>query len=353
VSDPDLPMPRDLVQGMSEHGSAEQRRWLADLPAVVADLAGRWSLEVGRPFHPGGHTAWVAPGWPRPDAGPPVPPGARRTTWRLKVGWRHPESEHEADGLRLWDGRGAVRLFEAERFGTTSALLMERCLPGRPLGSSRPAPERDLVVARILRTLWLQPPADTPIRPLEQMCDAWAAEFEAALPGQAPPDQASPDQASPDQASPDQASPDQASPDRLGDRPPAPPDRLGDRPPAPPVIDPGLVRDGLAAFRGLPRDSPRRVLLSTDLHAGNVLTARRAPWLVIDPKPWIGDPTYDVLQHLLNEQDRLVADPQGLVDRMADLLDLGRERLRQWTFARCVVESSNWSALAEVAKLLA
>jgi streptomycin 6-kinase len=38
--------------------------------------------------------------------------------------------------------------------------------------------------------------------------------------------------------------------------------------------------------------------LCTRLHVGNVLAAEREPWLVIDPKPYVGDPTYDVLQHV-------------------------------------------------------
>jgi hypothetical protein len=29
----------------------------------------------------------------------------------LKVGWRHREAEHEVDGLRHWDGDGAVRCY--------------------------------------------------------------------------------------------------------------------------------------------------------------------------------------------------------------------------------------------------
>jgi len=39
------------------------------------------------------------------------------------------------------------------------------------------------------------------------------------------------------------------------------------------------------------------MLLATDLHAGNVLPAAREPWLVIDPKPFTGDPAYDATQH--------------------------------------------------------
>lgn len=118
-------------------------------------------------------------------------------------------------------------------------------------------------------------------------------------------------------------------------------------------IDPGLAADGMALFRSLPRSAPREAVLCTDLHAGNVLAADREPWLVIDPKPYVGDPTYDVLQHLLNCPVRLAADPIGLVSRFAGLLGLDDERLRLWLFARCVQESPGWPHLADVARKLA
>jgi streptomycin 6-kinase len=95
------------------------------------------------------------------------------------------------------------------------------------------------------------------------------------------------------------------------------------------------------------------VLLCTDLHAGNVLAAHRQPWLVIDPKPYFGDPSYDPLQHLLNCDDRLRTDPHGLDCRMADLVDIDRERLLLWLFARCIQESLDWPPLAEVAQRIA
>jgi streptomycin 6-kinase len=40
--------------------------------------------------------------------------------------------------------------------------------------------------------------------------------------------------------------------------------------------------------------APLEVLLATDLRAANILRAEREPWLVIDPKPFAGDPAYDV-----------------------------------------------------------
>ena len=123
--------------------------------------------------------------------------------------------------------------------------------------------------------------------------------------------------------------------------------------PAPAAPDPGLVRAGLALFRELPASTDRRVLLATDLHAGNVLAAAREPWLVIDPKPHVGDPAYDPLQHMLNCDDRLRSDPGGLARRMAGLLDLDPDRVLRWLFARCVQESAGCPALAEVARRIA
>jgi streptomycin 6-kinase len=57
--------------------------------------------------------------------------------------------------------------------------------------------------------------------------------------------------------------------------------------------DLGLVREGLRLFKELSHSTPSQPLLATDLHAGNVLRADREPWLVIDPKPFVGDPAYD------------------------------------------------------------
>jgi len=146
-----------------------------------------------------------------------------------------------------------------------------------------------------------------PFRPLEQMCAAWADEFEQ-----------------------DYAAASAAE-----------------------LIDPGLARAGIALFRGLPETAEERVLLCTDLHGDNILAARRTPWLVIDPKPYVGDPAYDVLQHMLNCEDRLGGDPAALAARMARLAGVDADRVRQWLFARSVQESIGSPLMRQVATQLA
>ncbi len=285
--DAPLPLPRALVEAAEQQS---RTAWLGTLPGMVARLARAWSLTVEAPFQPGGQTAWVAP--VRGRAGADLV---------LKVAWPHPEALDEAAGLRVWDGHGAVRLHAAEHSPDAVALLLERCRPGTPL-AARQEPEQDEVVAGLLRRLWAAPVVGNRFRPLQEMCDAWADEFEALV-------------------------------------------ATGGH-----TLDPGLAREGIALFRALPAGADRSVLLTTDLHAGNVLAGRREPWLLIDPKPYVGDPAYDPLQHLLNCDERLHADPTGLAARLAGLLDLDPVRLRRWLFARCVQESANRPSLADVAR---
>jgi streptomycin 6-kinase len=291
---PHLPLPANLVEATEAFGPEARREWVRSLPEVVPALAQRWSLRLEQPFQPGGQTAWVAPARDA-DGSPRV----------LKVSWHYTESAHEADALRQWAGSGAVLLHGYCEIGETRALLLERCQPGSMLAEYPDEVYQDEVVAGLLRRLWVRPPAGHPFRPLQQMCDEWADEFEQ-------------------------------------------------KDAADPVpIDRGLARAGIGLFRELPATADDEVLLCTDLHHENVLAAQREPWLVVDPNPYVGDPHYDVLQHMLNSPERLAADPMAMVRRMAALLDLDAERVRLWLFARCVQESPEWRSLVGVAMAVA
>jgi streptomycin 6-kinase len=230
-----------------------------------------------------------------------VAPGTRSDGTRvaLKLGVPHMEARDEIAALRFWAGDATVRLIDADE--ALNAMLLERCIPGQPL-RSRPETEQDVVIAQLLRRLWRRPTAPHPFRPLSAMAQHWIECSEAD---------------------------------------------------AHRWPDPGLTRQGLRLMQELAAATSNDVLLATDLHAGNVLAAEREPWLVIDPKPFVGDPAYDATQHLLNCPARLTADPIGMVRGFADLLNVESERVQLWTFARLVAEPrDDWSTTNETARAL-
>lgn len=230
-----------------------------------------------------------------------VAPGVREdgTQAILKLGLPHMEAENEIDGLLFWAGDPTVLVLEQDI--ELNAMLLEPCQPGTTLRTLA-EDEQDQVIAKLLLRIWRPVPNPNPFRPLSEMTRHWS---EGSL-------------------------------------------KKAHRWP-----DPGLAKEGLRLFAELPDSASEEVLLATDLHAGNVLRAQREPWLVIDPKPFYGDPTYDATQHLLNCKDRLRSDPLGTIRTFSDLLDVDHERVRLWTFARLVVETDgDMSEAIEIARML-
>jgi streptomycin 6-kinase len=259
--------------------TTERMAWLGKLPSIVETLEEKWGLELGAAFD-------------GPEVSASFVAPVRRSNGTgaiLKIGMPHFEAIGEIDGLRFWSGNPTVQLLEAD--DDLNAMLLERCEPGASLRELA-LPEQDKIIAAMLRRLWRKPPNPNHFRPLSALTALWSQETESQR-----------------ENWPDEA----------------------------------LVREGLRLFHDLPRSAPNEFLLATDLHAGNILRAQREPWLVIDPKPFFGDPAYDATQHLFNNLDELSARPFDRIHRLADLLDLDRTRLQQWTFARLASESrDNW-----------
>jgi streptomycin 6-kinase len=254
----------------------ERKAWMSGLPVLFQELETRWSLRVGEPFDHAGSCSWVAPAT-----------RANGESAVLKLAMPHMEGQDEISGLGFWNGNGIVKLLEADL--ESGAMLLERCLPGTTL-HSEPEPRQDEVVANLLKQIWspTRNPSDlSGFRPLSLMIEFWCRET------------------------------------------------IAQRHLWP---DAGLVNEGLRVFKELGRPAPTDVLLATDLHAGNILRSQREPWLVIDPKPFVGDRAYDPVQHLMNCETRLHRDPIELVRRVADLTEVDAERLRLWTLARAAAD---------------
>ncbi len=241
---------------------------------MISELTSRWSLTLGRAFEGDDVSCAWVAPVTRSDGSAVV----------LKLGMPHFEGEHEIEGLRLLDGYPTVRLIEADDY--VNAMLLERCTPGTSLRALAQT-EQDVTIAGLLNRFWRLPPASHPFRHLSAMLRHWTEET-------------------------------------LRDE-----THWGDA---------ELVREGLRALEEMAVASPSDALLATDLHAGNVLRAEREPWLVIDPKPFVGDPAYDATQHLLNCRERLRSHPHDTIKSFTDLLEVDYERVRRWTFARLAAE---------------
>lgn len=254
----------------------ERKAWLESLPQLLNELLFRWSLGLEPPFDHDGTCSWILP-----------VVRANGTQAVLKLAMPHMEGRDEIQGLRYWSGRSMVRLLEAD--DNSGAMLLERCLPGTTL-RSQPEPVQDETIAAVLKRLWEATSKTVGLsgfRPLSQMIDLWCEET------------------------------------------------IAQRHHWP---DAGLVKEGLRVMKELARPVSGDVLLATDLHAGNILRSEREPWLAIDPKPFVGDRSYDPVQHLMNCEARLHHAPTALVERVAGLTGVDARRLRLWVFARAAAD---------------
>jgi streptomycin 6-kinase len=101
------------------------------------------------------------------------------------------------------------------------------------------------------------------------------------------------------------------------------------------VIERRLVDTAVDALRSLSESQGEQVLLNQDLHGDNVLAAEREPWLVIDPKPLVGEREFAVAPIVRSfELGPSKADVLYRLDRLTSELGLDRERARGWTIGQ-------------------
>lgn len=202
----------------------------------------------------------------------------------LKLQFPDRESSAEADALLLWNGNGAISLIDRDT--TLNALLLERCLPGRHLSTAGADCALDVLIG-LLPRLWL--PAADPFGTLSDEVTRWLSGLPEAYAAAGQP------------------------------------------------FDEHLLREAMAILQDLATSQGEQVLLHQDLHGDNVLSAKREPWLAIDPKPLVGEREFGVSpiirsaelghsrEHVLYRLDRLTAE-----------LGLDRDRARLWAAGHAI-----------------
>jgi streptomycin 6-kinase len=114
-----------------------------------------------------------------------------------------------------------------------------------------------------------------------------------------------------------------------------------------------LLDAAMDALAELPSTQGEQVLLHQDLHPDNVLAAAREPWLVIDPKPLVGEREFAAAPvvrapELGHGRDEVL----HRFDRVTGELGLDRERARGWTIAQSVAWGLGHDRHLEVARWL-
>lgn len=257
--------------------------WIAGLETVVARLREEWKLDHLGPPYPGGSHALVAP-VRLPD----------RSAAVLKVPFLDDENRLEAEALKRYDGDAAVQLLAFD--DRSGAMLLEQAHPGTPLEDHPDRPDAIATGCALLRRLRRPVPAPHPFTLVTDKARAWAREFDAQLEQTTDP------------------------------------------------VTRTLLTKAAAAARELSSDSVPAYLVNSDAHLGNVLASQREPWLLIDPKPLVGDPAFDAgyLVDWLIGDDPSARNAERMVTAVASELDVPHDRVRSWALVRAI-DNYLWS----------
>jgi streptomycin 6-kinase len=282
-----MAIPAALARNVVENWADAGKQWLADLPELIEDVARDWQLDIGAPYLLSFH--WVAP-VTRADGSAAV----------LKLGVPAGHLAIEAEALRIFDGRGAVRLL-AEDLGR-GAMLLERAEPGNLVAELVPDHDEQATAAliRVGRLLHRAPPAGCTLPDLfEEESDSFRAHLRR-FPGDDP-------------------------------------------------LPRHLVERAADLFDDLCASAPERLVLHGDLHHDNVLRSDRDGWVAIDPHGVVGDPGYECGAMLYNpaldrrEDDRVLALVPARIEQLADGYGMPVDRVVAWGFVMGVL-SEVWTA---------
>ncbi len=103
-----------------------------------------------------------------------------------------------------------------------------------------------------------------------------------------------------------------------------------------------LVDAALSAREELLDSPPEHRLLHGTFRQSKVLSGDRMPWLAVGPDPVVGEHAFDLARLVRDRVEDLIAQPSGAtttrrrVRRLAESLEVDRDRLRGWTLFRAV-----------------
>ncbi|AZM59752.1 MULTISPECIES: aminoglycoside phosphotransferase family protein [unclassified Streptomyces] len=271
--------PKRLVRALGET-APEGDDWLEKLPETAHEAVARRELTVERVQVPGGRSSLVV-----------LVRTAHGTPAVLKLAPRRARPESERAALAHWGGLGAVRLLEPVPDATRGVLLLERLHPDVSV-RSLPEAKALLEAAGTLRRLWVDPPEGHGFETVAERTERQARAMRASA----------------------------AADTELA----------------------ALVNAALSVREELLAAPPEHRLLHGTFRQSKVLAGERTPWLAVGPDPVVGEQAFDLARLVRDRVEDLIAQASGAattrrrVKRLAESLEVDRERLRGWTLFRAV-----------------
>ena len=309
-----------FIQTIQNAFQDEGTSWLEALPALLEEACARWGLTDIRPVPNLSYNfvAFALSGVSdsersrsaalssRPSTTPPRTRGSAHLClqhWRgqervvLKLGVPNRELTSEIAALRLYDGRGACRLLDAD--AEKGMLLLERLQPGHMLARLEDDIRATEIGADVMRRLWQPVPEDKDKFILLKDWFKGVSRLRKRYNGRTGP------------------------------------------------LPKRLVETAEALSTDLLAENKDEVLLHGDFHHFNVLESARG-WLAIDPKGVVGPRGYEVGPFLINPNNRFLngSNPRVQTEKriaiLSERLDMERERIRSWAICHAIL-SALWS----------
>jgi streptomycin 6-kinase len=272
-------LPAELIQHVTAICGSAGEAWIDGLENNVRDLEDLWSIEALAPFV-AGEFNYVAPA---------TLESGELAVLKLAPPYKTVEIFAEAAYLRARDGTGAVKFIAEDR--RRRAILIEHALPGRNLTEcfkdNEPACVEPAIAA--LKASLLSPPAEsTDVTHLDKWFDRLSGFSTTRFP-------------------------------------------------------PEYAIRALQIYEELSAQTSRVFYLHGDFHPGNVVSASREPFQIIDPKGIVGHIGYDIGVFLNNlhwwqEAKQDVEERLGrAVTQFAQAFEIDPFEVRQWAFAQMVL----------------
>ncbi len=272
-------MSGDALRSIIEKRGTNFRPWIDNLPQIIEDCKKGWSIKVNDPF-PDLSYNYVAP---------VVLQDGSQAVLKLSPPEDH-EFLTELEALKVFDGRGIIRLLESDI--DSGAMLLERVSPGISLEKLEVDEDMTDIAISVMNRLWCTAPA---VHNFPTMLE-WSKGFV------------------------------RMRAEFYGGTGPFPTD---------------MVEQAEKIYSEYCANPNGNYMLHGDFHHGNILSSHRDSWLAIDPKGLVGEREYDTAAFLrsLNKDEILIS---KRLDQISEKLQMSKKRLSAWAFAQSVL-SAWWS----------